>query len=382
MIALSPLEARRYILAAAFPDITEGTSLERSATLLEHLGYVQIDAISVIERAHHHIFWSRNPDYVPEDLNALLHQKQAFEYWGHAASYLPLSDYRHYVHAMENFLTRSTWGRRRLESHGHLMPDILARIASEGPLTASDFKGERRGKSGWWNWKPAKVALELLYWQGKIMVCERRGVQKVYDLAERFLPKSLNTQTPTLEDTAAFCVERALKAHGIMQFKAMTQYLPLVPKTLLKQALDHAIEAQTVMPVKIGDVEAYALRSHLEKPAPVATQTRILSPFDLLIIQRARLPRYFDFTYLFEAYVPRERRQHGYFVLPVLQGEHFVGRLDLKAHRQTKTLEVLRWLPETDNSLSASAFSPPQLQEALEAFAAFNGCHHVTGDWP
>ena len=167
---------------------------------------------------------------------------------------------------MRNFVQRSRWAQKRLTQVQDLFPDILQRIEDEGPLRARDFQGARR-KGGWWNWKPAKVALELLYWQGKIMVCQRQGFDKVYDLAERFAPKSFAQTEPKTAEVADFCLHRALQAHAVMNFKELARHLPLSNKVNLKQAIQRALKSKQISEVRINtlDESYYALKGTLEK---------------------------------------------------------------------------------------------------------------------
>ncbi len=175
-----------------------GTGTDSVYHVINHLGYVQIDTISVVERAHHHTLWSRCPDYTPHLLDVLLSQeRRIFEYWGHLASYLPLSDYRFYMPYMARFPWKSAWTGNLWEKHKQVAKEVLARIVAEGPLSSKDFaapEGEKRGT--WWDWKPAKTALELLLWKGDLMVTARQGFQKVYDLTERVLPPDTDTRLP------------------------------------------------------------------------------------------------------------------------------------------------------------------------------------------
>lgn len=352
-----------------------------SQSVLQQLAYVQIDAISTIERAHHHVFWSRYPQYAVQDTNERLKARTAFEYWGHAASYLPLEDYAYYVPLMRSFLTQNRWGRSRYAEVGHLMPDILQRITEEGPLLARDFKGERKG-NGWWQWKPAKVALELLYWQGELMVVSREAFAKVYEIKERFLPESyLHIEVPSPQAVAKFCIRRALAAHGIMTEKEMSRHLPLSSRTALHQALKHGLSTGDYLAVTIEGLEAeyYGLPEVLETlhapenadPSVLLQPLRILSPFDNLVIQRERLRQLFGFEYLFEAYVPAVKRRYGYFTLPVLDIQRgvFVAMIALKAERKLGQLQLQGFWP----TVHWRAKDRQLLQQHLIDFAHFQG---------
>lgn len=357
-----------------------GRGLTQTSQIVNHLGYVQIDAIAVIERAHHHVLWSRIGDYQPEWLNTLLEQRQVFEYWGHAASYLPFADFRYYLPRMQDFAERSSWGRERLATYGHLLPEVLQRLEQEGPLSTRHFKATgQRPSGGWWNWKPAKIALELLYWQGRVMVSRREGFDKVYDLAERVMPAGLDCRTPAPEETARFCVRRALQSLGSAQLPEIAKHLPLSHPSHLNIALEELCEAGEVSRIQVAGQAApeYALTASLLAPVTRPSEARLLSPFDNLVIQRKRFQRLFGGSYLFEAYVPAAKRQYGYFSLPLLLGDELVAYLDCKALRREKILAIqqatwLRPLKKAEQS---------RVQAELKRFVTLNACHSVTG-WP
>ena len=178
---------------------------------------MQIDTISVIERAHHHTLWTRVPGYRPEQLHeAQAVDRTVFEYWGHAASYLPMSDYRFYIPMMRSFYDPKRLvpgaGGRSTASH---LGARAQRIREEGPRAARDFAnpGGRR-KGPWWDWKPAKAALEMLFWRGELMIRERRGFERIYDLTERVLPAGTDTRPPAPDELGRFIVRRALDRPG------------------------------------------------------------------------------------------------------------------------------------------------------------------------
>ena len=194
----------------------------KAATLraIEHLGYVQIDTISVVERAHHHVLWSRVSNYQPKFLDQLVKERKVFEYWFHAASWLPMRDYRFALPRMNRQNGERGWFEncdKKLVAH------ILQRVREEGPLRARDFEDTRKGKKQWWDWKPAKQALEQLFMQGELMVSARQGFQKVYDLPQRVLPDWVDTRLPTLDEYAGYLINTTLRAHGFA-----TQKLSLI----------------------------------------------------------------------------------------------------------------------------------------------------------
>jgi uncharacterized protein YcaQ len=359
----------------ALPEVKQGV-----VQAIEHLGYVQIDTISVVERAHHHTLWTRQPDYDPEMLHDLqAADRRVFEYWAHAMSFLPISDYRFYIPRMTR-VRRS--GRKWLKDwrakHQHVLRDVLARIEQEGPLTSKDFEpppGTKRGT--WWDWKPAKTALEVLLWQGDLMVTERRSFQKVYDLTERVLPSGVDTSIPSARELGRFHVTRALSSLAVASSRQIADLFRVVDKASIDTELADLVRAGEVVEVSVdGRYGLYALPGTLGPVGSDDARVALLSPFDNLIIQRERTKWLFDFDYTLECYVPAAKRVHGYFVFPVLFDGALVGRLDPKADRKEKTLivQTLHFEPTFERFDDCL----PALADALARFARFNGCETVS----
>jgi len=340
---------------------------------IEQIGYVQIDTISVVERAHHHVLHSRIANYHPAMLGQLLRERKLFEYWFHAAAYLPMADYRFSLPRMRQLNGERHWFK---DSDRKLMREILARIEAEGPLRARHFEDEREGNSGWWDWKPAKQALEQLFMQGELMVSAREGFQKVYDLPGRVIPEWVDTHTPTRDEFAAHLIDTSLRAHGFATLVSMT-YLRKGQqlRESVKQQLQDRIEAGLLVRQPLDkNCSVYIDPEVLEARAPHSVaQLRILSPFDNLVIQRQRGREVFAYDYQIECYLPRAERQFGYFCLPLLYRDRLVGRIDCKAHRNSSTLEVRSLHVEHP----VGEDFPELLTAALQSFAAFNGCAQV-----
>ncbi|MCZ6579819.1 MAG: winged helix DNA-binding domain-containing protein [Gammaproteobacteria bacterium] len=347
----------------------------KAATLrvVEHLGYVQIDTISVVARAHHHVLWSRVSNYAPKFLDQLVKQRQLFEYWYHAASWLPMRDYRFALPRMASINGDRSWFE---SSDNKLIDHILERVRAEGPLRARDFEDTRTGKKQWWDWKPAKQALEQLFMQGELMVSGRKGFQKVYDLAERVLPDWVDTRHPDMEEYASYLIDTTLAAHGFATQKTIT-YLRKgqALRDAISEQLEARIETGVLTRFKLGDNStAYVNPELLETRAPHCSATvRILSPFDNLVIQRERGRELFDFDYQIECYVPQPQRQFGYFCLPILYRDRLVGRIDCKAHRKQQKLELKSVYIEQ----KVDGEFVGRLRQAVESFAAFNGCSEI-----
>jgi uncharacterized protein YcaQ len=359
MITLSKLQdvtrLKRIALNAQklCTDNPFGTGQNAIQKAVEHLGYVQLDTISVVERAHHHVMFSRLNSYQGDMLNALLQKGLIFEYWSHAAAYLPINDYRFslpYKHALKSGQTH--WHKQK---DSVLMDELLTRIKVDGPLRSRDIESTNKNRSGWWDWKPAKKALEQLFMEGDLMVCDRTGFQKTYDLTERVLPSSISTLMPTMEEFAEHMLDSQLRCHGLVSLKEVTYLrrnaqLKKAVKTLVEQRLaDNQLDA---IALKNGEIY-YLAKGALEEPLPrLSKSLRILSPFDNVLIQRQRLKNLFDFDYQIECYLPEAKRKYGYFSLPLLFKDNFIGRMDCKAHRKTKVLEI-KSLHFTESSLQA-----------------------------
>lgn len=354
-----------------------GAGLAGAQAAIEHLGHVQIDTISVVERAHHHVLYNRVPGYRPPMLETLLRQASIFEYWAHAAAFLPISAFRYslpYKHAIRSGQTH--WFRNHDRK---LMAELLARIRSNGPLRSRDLDDPRQQRAGWWDWKPAKQALEQLYMEGELMVCSREQFQKSYDLTERVLPTAINTRVPDIQEFATHVIDQQLRCQGLATIKGLAYHLPRKP------ALRGAIQALVDERVAGGDLQRVQLPSGellvmpaglLDQRSPrAAPRLQILSPFDNSVIQRDRLRTLFDFDFQIECYVPAAKRQFGYFSLPLLYRDAYVGRMDCKAHRSAGRLEIISL------HLPALAKIPEDLiaalADALIRFCEFQQCDHI-----
>jgi len=318
-----------------------GAGLVGARRAINHIGYVQIDTISVVERAHHHVFHSRVPKFKSEMTNEMLLNGDIFEYWTHAAAFLPIADFRFslpYKHAIKSGQTH--WYKN---PDTKLMGELLARIRIEGPLRSRDIETSSTKRAGWWDWKPAKKALEQLYMQGDLMVCDREGFQKTYDLTERVLPSLVNLQMPSMEEFATHIVDQQLRCHGFSSLKGLTyQRKSKELRKAVKALVTERLAQRTLEQVQVSSGEVFLMETGaLERSLPrLNSRMLILSPFDNSVIQRERLKALFQYDYKIECYLPEAKRQYGYFCLPLLFRGDFIGRMDCKAHRKTNHLEI------------------------------------------
>jgi hypothetical protein len=354
-----------------------GRGLAGARKAINHIGYVQIDTISVVERAHHHVFHSRVPKFKPAMINQMLLDGDIFEYWTHAAAFLPIADFRFslpYKHAIKSGQTH--WYRNHDKK---LMGELLARIRADGPIRSRDVATNTTKRTGWWDWNPVKKALEQMYMEGDLMVCDREGFQKTYDLTERVLPSHVNSQMPSMEEFAAHIVDQQLRCHGFASLKGLTyQRRNAELSKAVKALVNEKLAQRALEQVQVSSGEVFILETGaLERPLPrLNNRMLILSPFDNSVIQRERLKALFQYDYQLECYVPAAKRQYGYFCLPLLYRDEFIGRMDCKAHRKTSHLEIKSLYLEQhnfDEELVITAFL-----NAVTQFSHFQKCDSVS----
>lgn len=363
-----------------------GTGLSGTRHAIEHLGYVQIDTISVVERAHHHILWSRVPDYQQSHLNQLVKQQHIFEYWFHAASYLPMQDYRYALPHMTSIRN----GEHRYFNRGDqaFMNEILARAKDEGSIRLRNIEqGNKQNSGGWWNSSLARRSIEQLFMQGDLMISERNGMEKVYQLTEYCIPSHLDLSVPTLEEYARYLFNTTLRAHGVFAWK---QLLHLKVGQKIREAMRDIVNEQldagvitTLAQLGSSDKESqnlYIQTDALEQIPNIELKVKILSPFDNLVIHRERLNTLFKFDYRLECYVTPPKRVFGYFCLPILYGDQIVGRIDCKAHRAKNQFEVISLHLEPqhiNHTIADPAHFFNALNTEIHHFAKFNQCINI-----
>ena len=345
------------------------------AEFLRQVGYVQLDTISVLARSHELVAYSRLGPVGRQAVEAAYWSTPAvaFEYYGHANCILPLESWPYFA-----FKRRANAGRGHpwFSVHEHEVEAVRARLG-EGPVTASELGGAREGGGGWWSWSAAKIAVELLYYQGEAVCTERRGWKRVYDLAERRIPPHLLDQEPTDAECISYLVGVTARALGVGTKRDIAEYFRLTRGTqgwrIAGVLLDKAIEQLGLVPVRVEgwDEVAYADPQALERPVEGESHTTLLSPFDSLVWDRKiarRTQRLFGFSYELEAYVPREKRTQGYFVMPLLTGGRLAGFAD--PGRRGKTLVVR-------NLSIAERRDAPAMARALREAASWVGCEKV-----
>jgi uncharacterized protein len=376
--SLTKAEARRIWLLAQRLDSRNpfGEGSQAVAEAVEHLGYVQIDTINVIERCHHHILWNRIPEYRRADLRqAQSLDKTVFEYWTHALSYVPAKDLRFFIPAMN---------RHRREGHKWLssvtpadLRKVLKLIRRDGPLTIRDIDDDVLVDKEhlWASRKPSKRALQLAFYTGVLTISERNGMLKTYELMSRHFGWDKPPKGASPTEVTGYLLDRALRAQGLVSVDSIC-HLDSPSKVAIRRLLEARVRRGQLVPVALegaGKQEHWAQPAMLETVGQDAQElVHILSPFDPLIIQRKRTHLFFDYEHRFEAYVPKHKRRFGYFALPVLVGDAIVAALDLKTDRKQRKLLVQSWSWVGPGAARGSRkHLKPRIEEELHRFELF-----------
>ncbi len=391
MNTISTTAARRLLLGAQglLADPTRKATRATLARLIEQMGFVQIDSINYVERAHHLTLGSRLDNYRHEHFTHLLESKrQFFEHWTHDASVIPTAWFAHWKPRFTQYEKRlhGRWFGSRLGSEPQkMLAHVRERLMREGPLRSQDFEHDRQGESaGWWDWKPQKAALEYLWFTGELMVARREKFQKVYDLTERVLPKAATLAHPTEAEHVEWACRTAFERLVLATPKELADFWHALTLAQTRQWCAQAAKAGEIVPVTIEAAygepprASFALsdwQQRLRKLPDAPERMRLLSPFDPVIRDRARLARLFSFDYRFEAFVPEPKRHYGYYVLPILEGDQLVGRIDPKFQRDRNTLEVRKvyWEPQ----VKVTKARQKKLNEALARLANLIGAERV-----
>jgi uncharacterized protein YcaQ len=329
-----------------------GSPPRRSATrddvldTIRRMGVLQIDSISVVARSPYLVLWSRIGAYDPIWLDELLAEGAIFEYWSHAACFVPIEDYGLYRRLM---LDKTDKTRVWMEAHPDALEHVLGHIRKEGPVRSAEFARTDGKAGGWWEWKPEKRALEHLFAVGELMISHRENFHRVYDLRERVLANVLptweDTLAPTEQEVRRALALKAVRSLGITVARWVPDYFR-TPKKGAASLLEELADDGSLLRAGIEDEPAYVHPGNARLAEEVlsgrqrSSVTTLLSPFDPVVWDRARASELFGFDYKIEVYTPAARRRYGYYSLPILHDGALVGRLDAKAHRKEDLFEV------------------------------------------
>lgn len=371
---MTPEKARRLWIHAQRLDTAEpfGGGPKATAAAVEHLGYVQIDTINVIERSHHHILFTRIPRYRREDLRrAQSVDKSVFEYWAHALAYIPTKDIGFYLAEMKrSWETPSRWFQSVKKDE---VDKVLRLIRKEGAISIRDIADDELVEKDhpWASRKPSKRALQLAFYGGRLAISERIGMLKKYELMDRHFGWDRRPKAAPESRIVEYLLDRALRSQALISLDSVC-YLDAKRKPALRKIVERRVKRGELIPVRVEGFEKpefWIRPEDLEAELPAESGlVRLLSPFDPVVIQRKRLNAFFGHDHRFEAYLPKEKRVLGYFALPVLADGRIVAAVDLKTDREKEKLLLQQW---TWLGKSKSAALKRRIEEEMGRFEEF-----------
>jgi len=369
-----------------FPDHVDKSDIYDT---VYSLGCLQIDTINVVERAHYLTLWTRLGQYDKKDLHEVAYRDRLlFEYWAHSACYIPFKDYRYYIKSMnvrrEEMRARFS---KRSKADPELLDRVLSRVRDDGPLSSKDFEGPKR-RGGWWNWKPAKLALELLFGAGILLIDRRENFQRYYDLTENVLPANVDTAEPDEEERTRFFALKTMSCLGLVKPQEVRKYyhpwsikLNRTSKQL-QELLDRLVsEGEAVKHSVDGDKNPYyCLPGDLDRLEELGSgfgfdEVRLFVYFDNMMWNRERIMELFGFERRLETYVPRDQRVYGYYHLPVLYGDRLVARVEPKMDRENNVMIIRGYWVE--DGFEPTEDYEDKLSRNIEEFARFHGAEDV-----
>ncbi len=360
--------------------------------LIHRLGFVQLDSINTVARAHDMILFSRRPRYRSGNLKRLYERDRAlFEHWTHDAAVIPMEFYKHWHLRFQRDATvlKARWKNWRRDGFEEKFASVLDHIRDHGPVCSADLgEGEKKGTGGWWDWHPSKTALEYLWRSGALTVIGRDGFQKRYDLTERVIETALcpgNTECD-VPGTVDWLCSAALDRLGFATSGELAAFWDTVSPAEAKQWCAQAMARGEIEEIDVectdGQLRKLFARPDIAEQADAVSnppgRIRVLSPFDPMLRDRKRAERLFGFHYRIEVFVPAPKRTYGYYVFPLLEGDKLIGRIDMKAHRDSSTLRVKSLWPERKTRWSKTRTS--RLNSELDRVRRFAGLETVVFD--
>jgi uncharacterized protein YcaQ len=381
-------QARRIFLERQQLSAPPGRALGKTdlLRLVDNLGFVQVDSIATVERAHHMILFSRNQTYRREHLTELLEKdRELFEHWTHDASIIPSRFFRYWKHRFRRRepVLAERWRKWHGEGFDSAFRETFQYIAQNGAIMSRDMKAENHKSGGWWNWHPNKTALEYYWHTGKLAIAGRTNFQKIYDLTERVIHAHHHEPEVNDEEFIDWACRGALERLGFATWGEIAAFWDLVTPDEAKDWVKAHREELTEVLVESAEGgrprASFAFagfhQSMGDIPEPPA-RVRVLSPFDPLLRNRDRAERLFNFFYRIEIFVPEPKRQYGYYVFPLLEGDRMIGRIDMKADRKAGSLDVKKlWL---EKGVRPSAGRLDKLDAELLRLGRFAGVDKVT----
>ncbi len=353
--------------------------------IIDRIGFVQVDSIATVERAHHMILSARSKPYRPKHLTSLLERDRAlFEHWTHDASVIPTRFFPYWKLRFARDAERlsARWNTERRAGYREKFAEVLERIGADGACMSREVgEDEARSSGGWWDWHPSKTALEFLWRTGRLAVCRREGFQKVYDLTERVIPAEHRNAEPTEAETIEWACSSALDRLGFATSGEIAKFWDLISPAEAKAWCtdNHGLIEVDVAGAYGAPRRVFArpdIIAEAEGTPPPPSGVRVLSPFDPALRDRNRAERLFGFHYRIEIFVPEAKRQYGYYVFPVLESDSLIGRIDMKRDGPGGALTIAAFWPEAGTKMGAGRVD--RLDGELHRIARFSGCEGVT----
>ncbi len=352
--------------------------------LITRLGFVQLDSINTVARAHDMILFSRRPSYRASHLTRLYADGGLFEHWTHDAAVIPMEFYPHWHLRFERDAARlkARWKNWRRDGYEERFDAVLQHIRNHGPVCSSDVgKDEKKGSGGWWDWHPSKTALEYLWRSGALAVTGRQGFRKFYDLTERVVEEHLCPGADPCNPpvTVDWLCNAALERLGFATPGELAAFWDTASPAEAKAWCAAEEKSGRLQQVEVqladGATRSAYLRPGTAEAAaelgPAPGRMRVLSPFDPALRDRKRAERLFGFHYRIEVFTPAPKRRYGYYVFPVLEGTRLAGRIDMKAQRDQRVLEVTAFWPE--RGIRWSKARAARLEAELDRVRRFAG---------
>ena len=375
----------RHLLLGARSGAGKGADLQ---SVVDHLGFVQVDSVNTLARAHDLILWSRRQQYRPPNLPKLMKTRGAFEHWTHDASVISMQHFAMWRHKFtkDKAFMDKRWGAWRRDGFREQLDQVMRQIIDEGRCSSMDVgKDEVKGSGGWWDWHPSKTALEYLWRSGELSVCHRKGFRKIYDLTERVIPSDHLNARVCEDEMIDWACTSALDRLGFATSGEIAAFYAIITPNQAKDWCTQALKDQRLFEADIQSHDG-SLRSsfilahttHDAAPEPNA-RVRLLSPFDPALRDRKRAERLFNFHYRIEIFVPAPKRQYGYYVFPVMQGDRLIGRIDTK--RDGDATRVTAFWPEQGVRMGKARIKA--LEAEIDRVATFVGSTDVVWaqDW-
>ncbi len=388
MIEASKEQAQKLVLDVQ--GLRTDHSPKDIVSVAKRIHNIQIDTISVVSRSHNLIVFNRFPNYSEGQVWELEKDGKFFEYWSHAMCLMPMESFQFYAWIMTQMSVRRTgwyvkWGLENKD----IVEQVYGHVKKNGATASAQLGEKQNNREGWWDWKSEKRALEYLMTIGRLMVSYRKGFQKYYDLTERVLPASVNSEPLSTDEISEYVIDTTLRSLGIADYRDFKTYLGRMPyrniwKSKKSRIIDDLEELQDriCVPISIEGVKGdfYIHKEHadliMSDFADIESEpVKLLTPFDNVLRERHYPKWLWDFDYSIECYTPKKNRKFGYFILPILDGIKFAGRLDAKVHRDKKLLEIKALYLESESLKTGEG--KIRFKRGVDDFAAFHECDSI-----